>query len=355
MVSPRPVFFRYASAFWAMYRGSREYHLPVTGSFTLQMSTSVGTAVNGSIAALDASGTSSMSDSSIVWNPRIEEPSKPSPSSKMSSFSSEIGIEKCCQSPGRSMNRRSTILAPFSLASLSTSFAVMRNSFSSVSDGMARLPYGNSPAESSASAWWTRDSVGHAGPRLAERARVPRPDLAVTATDGVRRLGVLREVEPGHLVLFGHPEPDQSVDDFQDDRGPHDREHVRRQDGDDLDPDLARVAEEQPVVAAFVDRLGGEEPRGQRSPGSAHRVHADDVERVIIAELPLEVARRVAHRARDGADDQGRDRADEARGGRDRDEPRDGARRRAQHRGLAAAHPLGEHPAERRGRRARVG
>src|SRR3989449_5567889 len=61
------------------------------------MSTSVGTAVNGSIAALDASGTSSMSDSSIVWNPRIEEPSKPSPSSKMSSFSSEIGIEKCCQ------------------------------------------------------------------------------------------------------------------------------------------------------------------------------------------------------------------------------------------------------------------
>jgi hypothetical protein len=98
---------------------------------TLQIRTSVGTAVNGSITAVAGSGSSSMSDSSIVWKPRIDEPSKPSPSSKMPSFSSDTGIEKCCQSPGRSMNRTSTILAPFSLASLSTSFGVMRSSFSS--------------------------------------------------------------------------------------------------------------------------------------------------------------------------------------------------------------------------------
>src|SRR5207247_6135324 len=204
-------------------------HVPVTASLTLQISTSVGTAVNGSRPARDGAGISSMSDSSMVWKPRIEEPSNPSPSSKMSSFSSDTGIEKCCQSPGRSMNRRSTILAPFSLASLSTSFAVMRNSFSSVSDGMARLPYGNSPAESSASAWCTRDSVSHAGPRLAERARVSRPDLAVTAAGGVRRLGALRKAEPGHFVFLRDPEPDQRVDDLQDDRGHDDREHVRRQ------------------------------------------------------------------------------------------------------------------------------
>src|SRR5437773_11757188 len=66
-----------------------------------------------------------MSDSSMVWKPRIDEPSNPRPSSKMSSLSSDIGIEKCCQRPGRSMKRRSMILAPFSLASLRTSLGVM--------------------------------------------------------------------------------------------------------------------------------------------------------------------------------------------------------------------------------------
>ena len=70
-----------------------------------------------------------MSDSSIVWNPRIEEPSKPRPSSKMpSGSSSDTGIEKCCQRPGRSMKRRSTIFAPFSLAAWMTSFGVFVSS-----------------------------------------------------------------------------------------------------------------------------------------------------------------------------------------------------------------------------------
>ena len=68
---------------------------------------------------------SSMSDSSMVWNPRIEEPSKPRPSSKMSSLSSDTGMEKCCQRPGMSMNRRSMILTPFSFAIFNTSFGVI--------------------------------------------------------------------------------------------------------------------------------------------------------------------------------------------------------------------------------------
>ena len=93
----------------------------------LQMRTRVGTAVNGSICAVDGSGISSMSDSSMVWKPLIDEPSNPRPSWKMPSFSSETGIEKCCQRPGRSMKRRSTILTPFSLAIFSTSFGVMRS------------------------------------------------------------------------------------------------------------------------------------------------------------------------------------------------------------------------------------
>src|SRR5262245_14926008 len=66
-----------------------------------------------------------MSDSLIVWNPRIEDPSKPMPSAKRSSDSSSAVIEKCCQVPGMSANRRSTISTPFSFANLITSFGVI--------------------------------------------------------------------------------------------------------------------------------------------------------------------------------------------------------------------------------------
>ena len=99
--------------------------MPVTGSRTSQMSTRVGTEVKGSIWAVAGSGKRSMSDSSIVWNPRMDDPSNPIPASNSSSLRSATGIEKCCHSPGMSMKRRSTILASFSLASLTTSFEFM--------------------------------------------------------------------------------------------------------------------------------------------------------------------------------------------------------------------------------------
>ena len=63
---------------------------------------------NGSRNALLASGSSSMSDSLIAWNPRIEEPSKPSPSEKVSSPNVDAGMVKCCMTPGRSQKRTST-------------------------------------------------------------------------------------------------------------------------------------------------------------------------------------------------------------------------------------------------------
>ena len=65
-----------------------------------------------------------MSLSWIFWNPRIEEPSKPMPSSKRSSVSSLTGMLKCCHVPGRSVKRTSTNLTPASLARLITSFGV---------------------------------------------------------------------------------------------------------------------------------------------------------------------------------------------------------------------------------------
>ena len=83
----------------------------------LQMSESVGYLVKGSITAVSASGTTSMS---LVWmdcQPRMLDPSKPRPSSKIPSVSSSTGTEKCCHSPGKSMNLKSTIIALFSFAS----------------------------------------------------------------------------------------------------------------------------------------------------------------------------------------------------------------------------------------------
>src|SRR5690349_5744830 len=58
-----------------------------------------------------------MSLSLIAWNPRIDEPSKPSPSRIIPSSSVAAGIEKCCHVPGRSQNLRSTTWMLFCLIS----------------------------------------------------------------------------------------------------------------------------------------------------------------------------------------------------------------------------------------------
>ena len=62
-----------------------------------------------------------MSDSWICWKPRMDEPSKPFPSVNISSVSVCAGREKCCMSPGRSQNRRSTTSIPSSFTSRMTS------------------------------------------------------------------------------------------------------------------------------------------------------------------------------------------------------------------------------------------
>src|ERR1051326_2867259 len=67
-----------------------------------------------------------MSLSWIAGNPRILDPSNPMPSSNMSSLSSESDIEKCCQTPGKSMKRRSMIFTPFSRANSTTSLGFMK-------------------------------------------------------------------------------------------------------------------------------------------------------------------------------------------------------------------------------------
>src|SRR5262249_1871796 len=82
----------------------------------VQVSERVGTAQKGSMKAVSGSGMASISEASMLFQPRMLEPSKPRPSVKISSVNSRMGQGKCCQVPKVSTNLMSIILAPFFLA-----------------------------------------------------------------------------------------------------------------------------------------------------------------------------------------------------------------------------------------------
>ena len=86
-----------------------------------KLTTSVLDTRKGSRYAVVGSGKSDMSDSWMAWKPRIEEPSKPSPSSKTDWSNDDTGTVKCCITPGRSQKRTSTISTRSSLMNLSSS------------------------------------------------------------------------------------------------------------------------------------------------------------------------------------------------------------------------------------------
>src|SRR5690348_4867765 len=66
-----------------------------------------------------------MSEASMLFQPRMLEPSKPRPSVKISSVSSRMGQLKCCQIPKVSTNLMSIILAPVFLANSTTLLGVL--------------------------------------------------------------------------------------------------------------------------------------------------------------------------------------------------------------------------------------
>src|SRR5512136_1217831 len=86
---------------------------------------SVGTAQNGSINAVAGSGIANISEASMLFQPRMLDPSKPRPSSKTSSVNSRMGQLKCCQVPKVSTNLMSTILAPVFFANSMTLLGVL--------------------------------------------------------------------------------------------------------------------------------------------------------------------------------------------------------------------------------------
>src|SRR5215470_11600548 len=91
----------------------------------VQVRLRVGTTQNGSINAVSGSGMANMSEASMLFQPRMLEPSKPNPSLKMSSVSSRMGQLKCCQVPKVSTNLMSIILAPLFLANSITLLGVL--------------------------------------------------------------------------------------------------------------------------------------------------------------------------------------------------------------------------------------
>src|SRR6266487_6199345 len=90
----------------------------------VQMSDRVGSALKISIHAVLGSGMTSMSDALITFQARMLDPSKPSPSVKMSSLYSLSVVVKCCQVPGRSVNLKSASFTSWSLIILLTSDGV---------------------------------------------------------------------------------------------------------------------------------------------------------------------------------------------------------------------------------------
>src|SRR5437667_9122985 len=90
----------------------------------LQIIVSVVSLQNGSKNAVSGTGMTSMSDSLIACQPRMDEPSKPNPSSKVPSLRVSAGMVKCCHRPGKSMKRRSTARTSFSRMRARTSLGV---------------------------------------------------------------------------------------------------------------------------------------------------------------------------------------------------------------------------------------
>src|SRR5512142_1567710 len=91
----------------------------------VQVSDRVGSVMNGSMNAVSGSGIASMSLASMLFQPRMEEPSKPRPSVKISSVNSRIGQVKCCQVPNVSTNFTSIIVAELVFANAITLLGVL--------------------------------------------------------------------------------------------------------------------------------------------------------------------------------------------------------------------------------------
>src|ERR1051326_755405 len=138
---------------------------------TSQTITSVGTSVNGTSMYHDASGISSMSDSWMAPQPRIDEPSMPKPSSNDASLNWSMGYETWGHRPGRSGKRRSRTFTSLSFTNFMISLgSAIPCSFAAHLGGVA--------VRCLQCLW---DKFAHVWTRLAQRD----PELPLTIDAGV--------------------------------------------------------------------------------------------------------------------------------------------------------------------------
>src|SRR4029079_13578714 len=173
------------------------------------------------------------------------------------------------------------------------------------------------------------------------------PGLRPNRIPLVYGLAVEREIETLALDLVGDAQPDEDVDDLENDQR-HDgvvAEHD--EDAVELVEHLHRIAIEQAGLAAIcLDRKHAGE---QRAHDAANSVHAEGVERVVVAQHVLQAgAAPVADDASGSADADRADRTDEDGSRGNRHETGYCARADADHRRLAAYQPLNDHPREGR-------
>src|SRR5450631_598175 len=163
-------------------------------------------------------------------------------------------------------------------------------------------------------------------------------------------LTMLREIEASGFVFGGDAQPHNSVD--------NEEQNQRTNDGDapgngyagELVEHLSPVAVDGAggyvLAVDGVDGAGGEESGEQGAKGSAGSMHAEGIERVVVAEhaLYLEDHKRTEEAGND-SDQQSRERLNEARGGGDGDQAGHRSGNCAECRGLAVVEPLKDRPA----------
>src|SRR5579883_2339236 len=154
-------------------------------------------------------------------------------------------------------------------------------------------------------------------------------------------LAMEREVHAVALRLGIDAQADRDIDELQDDVA-RDRA-IAGGNGDaiGLGQHLPRMAVDEAALALAADRRHREDAGQQRADDAADAVHAEGIEAVVVTEGMLEAGRApIAGKAGGEADGEPARGIDEARGRGDGDEPGDGARDDAEHRGLAALRPL---------------
>ncbi len=158
-------------------------------------------------------------------------------------------------------------------------------------------------------------------------------------------LAVKTDVQTFAFLLFGDAQADDHVDDFEDDEGDDGVVDDGEAHALGLDQDLGHIAFQGAGGAA--DGLDREHAGEHGADDAADGMHAEGVERVVIADHFLHVDRSPeAHHASDQADGQRAARADKAGRRGDGHQAGNRAGGDAQDGGFAAGNPLSEHPTQ---------